>query len=476
MTFRLLIADDDAVLLEACLNSFLSELPNFTINTATTPEAALKTVKNAFYDIVLLDLSFTPLGREGLSLLPNISRQCPQSFIIMLTSIDDAETIAKCMQAGAHDFISKNIMNDPAEIAARVKSAILEKQRRSNRTEEGRELAKRVGAVVISEVMEKVFATVAEVRRSARTHVLITGPAGSGKELIAKAIGRKEEGAPWIPINSACISDSLMESELFGHERGAFTGADRIQIGKFEIANGGDIFLDEVARLSLSVQAKLLRVLQTGEYFRIGSNKLMATSARVIAATNENLEEMVKRGTFRADLLQRLQRMRIEIPPLQDRKNEIRPIVHATIAKSHKPETQIAEDLMTLLENYKWPGNVRELEDIVLAMVLIADGNNLTIGHLPHKFFGSLDNNEISDHNMFSFKIPLGTSIERAEEEFQRQFIHASAARLGSQTSVRSLAKMLKTPKSTLMRRLQNLGIEFKGYTVSEVHKEEVSS
>ncbi|MCX6119888.1 MAG: sigma-54 dependent transcriptional regulator, partial [Proteobacteria bacterium] len=387
MELKLLLADDDAKILLNCIGKVLQEVGPFDVDLAMTPKEVKAKIASAKFDFVLLDVSFSPGKREGLELIEVIKAKQPEANIIMLTSHSDSATIKKCMGLGVSEFLGKNNFYDLSEIRSKLTRSIERSNETKAQIEGGLQIAKSVGATFKSTAMKDIYSKIYAIRDEQRMHVLVTGETGVGKELIARAIANSESGKPFYPINSSCFGKDLLESELFGFEKGAFTGADKQKIGLFEMANDGVIFLDEVATLTLDHQAKLLRVLNSGEFYRLGGTKLLKTNARVIAATNEDLESMAKKGTFRLDLLQRLERHRFHIPPLRYRKEDISCIVNATIQNSGKPETEFGPNVMQILEDCDWPRNVRQLEDTILNAILSSDGKTLMLGDLPRQFF-----------------------------------------------------------------------------------------
>lgn len=464
MEKRVLIADDHAAALYASISLVLRQRGSFHIETVESPDACLSFIQEANFDVILLDISFNSSKMEGIDLIPEIRRLAPTTEIIMLTSFDDAGFINQCMTLGANDYISKNCLSNMSQLSERIQAALVRRENRLTIQTSAIKLAHQVGAAFTSESMRNVYAEVAKVRNEPRMHVLVTGPTGSGKELVARAISRQEDKAPFYPINSSCLGQNRLESELFGHERGAFTGADRLKAGLFELASGGDIFLDEIATLSREQQAKLLRVLQTGEFYRLGGNKLLRTSARVIAATNEDLEAMVSQGKFREDLLQRLQRYHIRLPALSERKEDIPAIVAAVIARSSKPQVKISDDTLKFLATRDWPRNIREIEDCITAMIMNCDGICLTIGDLPQKFFEpaaasnkmtmTFDESKIFHHGTLH-----GTLYQQAIRNFAGEYLRAAAKQVKQPTTIEKLARTLGMPRSTLGKRLLEFGI-----------------
>ena len=295
MIQKILMADDDINVWYTCLKNCFEALGLLDkIDTAKTPEGALSKIQATEYDVVLLDISFSAGNKEGIGLISEICKLSPGTDIVMMTTYASEETIAECMQRGASDFISKDDLTDEEAIRACLDAALERSSKKKSNQNLGKTLAENVGATFVSKSMKNLYSEICHVRKESKMHVLVTGESGTGKELVAKAIARVDQDAPFISVNSACFGKDLLEGELFGHEKGSFTGADKQKLGLFELANGGDIFFDEIATLPLDHQSKLLRVLQSGEFFRIGGTKVHKTTARVIAATNEDLDDMVR--------------------------------------------------------------------------------------------------------------------------------------------------------------------------------------
>ena len=423
-----------------------------------------------FYDVVLLDLSFHAFSQkpDGLELLPEVRKAQSDAEIIVYSSLDDLQTIATVRSLGANNFLSKNKCSYEAVIV-KVGEALRRRASRRETIEQGRELAESVGAVFVSQAMRDVFVQAALARRNERAHVLIQGPTGSGKELIASAIGNVK-GRPFVAINCANIAENLIESELFGHERGSFTGADRSSSGVFSAANGGTLFLDEVGCLSKRAQEGLLRVLQNGEFKRLGSSATQRVKVRVVAATNDPLDEMAKGGTFRTDLLERLGSVRIAVPPLNARRADIEPLIRHFLAKHGRKELAIEASCLAFLCDYSWPRNVRQLENVVGNMVSRVTGTELEVGDLPEEFIA-----EVADQSAAQtapspapavmragatfVEIPDGTSLDDAHLIVTRNMLIRACERVGEKTSVRAIADELKVERGVIGRRLKDLGL-----------------
>jgi two-component system response regulator AtoC len=387
----LLIVDDDVSLLESLKMHFEEiegeDAPRYQVITATSAAAALKAAAEGAPSLVILDMML-PDG-TGLQIIDELKTLCGDAPIVIVTAHHDMETTIRAMKAGAFDFIHKPFP-DPAALDLVVSRALQVRQlsRRAAAVNfEG--AAVRLGDIVGTHPrMQQLIKEIGKVAAS-RATVLITGESGTGKELIARVIHNYsyDEARPFVGINCSAIVDTLLESELFGHEKGAFTGASAVKTGKFELAEDGTIFLDEIGDMSLQLQAKLLRGLQEREFERVGGVKRLKLRARVIAATHRNPAEEVKLGRFREDLYQRLKVITLEIPPLRERPEDIPALVHHLLGKInekvHKRVTRVPPEVLDHLMNLPWRGNVRELENVLTRAVVLAPGKVLLSEHLP---------------------------------------------------------------------------------------------
>lgn len=345
-------------------------------------------------ELVILDIRMP--GKSGLEGLPEFKRLFPDSPVIMITAFHDMESTIEAMQKGADDYIHKPIDIDELDAA-------IEKALGTGERDGGMDMPASSGAIAgpltmvgRSRAMKEVFKTIGLVAKSPAT-VLITGESGTGKELVARALHRSgnNPGGPFVAVNCAALVETLLESDMFGHEKGSFTGAVTRQIGKFSLAREGTIFLDEVGEMSLSMQAKLLRVLQYKEFTPLGAKQTETTNTRVIAASNVDLSAKVKEGSFREDLFYRLQVVTIHLPPLRERKEDLKDLEKTLLARInkelHRNVTHISRDVLECLESYDWPGNVRELENVLMKGVALCLGSTLTLELLPEQLRNSLD-------------------------------------------------------------------------------------
>lgn len=382
---EILIVDDERVQCEM-LAGFLRK-QGYRPDIAENGRLALEKFKTGNFDLVLTDQRMPEM--EGLQLLKEIKRVNPEAMVVMMTAYGSVSSAVAAMKEGAYDYLTKPIdLDELLILVQRVEKEInLTRENRLLR-EQLREKFKVDFIVSNSRPMEEALNLVGLVAPSQAT-VLILGESGTGKELIARAIHYASPRAekPFIKVNCAALPETLLESELFGHEKGAFTGAVARRIGRFEQADQGSIFLDEIGDLSLPLQMKLLRVLQEKEFERVGSNQTIKVDVRVIAATNRHLEEAIKKGTFREDLYYRLNVVTISLPPLRERKEDI-PLLIEHFLKKYREENKkevvgLSKEAHALLMQYDYPGNVRELENIIERAVVLCRGEIITVNELP---------------------------------------------------------------------------------------------
>lgn len=382
---RILVVDDEAVVCRNC-QRILGDLGH-EVSTLQSSRVAIERLKEEDFDLAILDVKMP--GIDGMELLAAIKKIKPSMIVIIITGYSTVENAVDAVKLGAADYISKPFT--PDELTIRVEKALEKKKLLEENVmlhEQLREKHSFGNMVGKDKKMLKVFEVVKKVAPSEST-VLITGESGSGKELVAKAIHynslRRER--PFVSLDCGALSENLMESELFGHVKGSFTGAVSAKPGLFEVADGGTIFLDEIGNISPATQAKLLRVLQEREVKPVGAVETVKVNVRVIAATNKDLEEMIKRKEFREDLYYRLNIVAIRLPGLKERQADIPLLIEHFLSvyngKRNKQIRRIEPDVMKILENYGWPGNVRELENVVERVVVMAEGDTVKQEHLP---------------------------------------------------------------------------------------------
>jgi DNA-binding NtrC family response regulator len=385
---KILVVDDEAAARTALADLLKAE--GYSVETAGDGFKALGRISTFEPDLVLTD--FNMPGMDGVELMTKLKEQNAELPVVLMTAFGAVETAVSAMRNGAADYLLKPLNMDELLI---VLERALERVRLRRETSELRSrLDERYSfenIVGSSQEMQQVFKSVAQIAPS-RATILISGESGTGKELVAAAIHHRSPRAsgPFVRLHCAALAETLLESELFGHERGAYTGADRKREGRFEQANGGTLFLDEIAEISLGTQVKLLRVLQEREFERVGGNQTLHVDVRVIAATNRDLKEMVAAGRFREDLFYRLNVINLRLPSLNERVSDI-PALAMHFLKRYARENEkavktISDAALALLVAHHWPGNVRELENVIERAVVIAEGEAIEPHHLPPEF------------------------------------------------------------------------------------------
>lgn len=385
MKTRILIVDDEVDALE--LMEELFEKNGYDTYTARNGVEALNILRETEVDIMISDI-FMP-EMDGMTLLDTVRKKHPEMSIIMITAHGTIETAVEAMKKGAKDYILKPLRLD--EIVAKVETiSQLKTLIRENRYLKDK-LAKKYNFENIigkNKKMQELFDLIRDIAKTGST-VLIRGESGTGKELIANAIHFNSDriDKPFVKVNCAVLAENLLESELFGHVKGAFTGAIKDKVGRFELAHGGTIFLDEIGDISANMQLKLLRVLQEGEFERVGGNETKRADVRILAATNRNLEEAMKNGQFRQDLYYRLNVIPIDVPPLRERKDDIPLLVAYFLekfnAEFNKNIKAVDDEAMKYLQSYDWPGNIRELENLMERAIVLNKSGILTIKDFP---------------------------------------------------------------------------------------------
>jgi DNA-binding NtrC family response regulator len=440
-----LVVDDEPAMREL-LRDELSER-GYRVAAAANGRDALKKLSEDEYAVVLTDLRMQ--GMQGLELLGEVKRDHPGANVIIMTAFGSVESAIEAMKRGAYDYVTKPIKTD--ELALVVDKAVRDARLRREVRELRRAVREDYSFQQIlgkSKAMRDVFDLIRRVADS-QTNVLITGESGTGKELAAKAIHFNSErrNGPFVPVNCAAIPETLLESELFGHIRGAFTDAKGDKRGLFEEASGGTLFLDEISELPVMLQAKLLRAIQEKEIRRVGSTKSVAVDTRIIAATNLALADEVRAKRFREDLYYRLNVIEIRMPPLRERREDILLLVDAFLKKcaeaSKKTVKGIAESALALLMDYPWPGNVRELENVIERAVTLARGEKVMPEDLPPAIHGSRGDKKVIDEAA-SRTLPL--------EEVEKEYILRILEKTGGNKY--QAAQILGIDRKTLYRKL----------------------
>lgn len=453
---KVLIVDDDADVLLA--GQMLLERYHFDVEIEPDPESLPEHLSKDRFDVILLDMNFTrdaSSGREGIHWLQKIRQKSPETLVITITAYGDVHTAVQAMKEGATDFVEKPWNNE--RLVATVSSAVkLRASRRELKKLESKQAQLTsdterpyAGIIGSSPSMAKVFEVISKVGPT-HANVLITGENGSGKELVARELHRRSlrSSETFVPIDLGAISETLFDSELFGHVKGSFTDAKTERIGRFEAASGGTLFLDEIGNLSVSLQQKLLTAIQSQEITRLGSNKRIQIDTRLICATNMPLAEMIEDKTFRQDLYYRINTVEIHLPPLRERIEDLPLLLdHFTkiyAAKYNKPVHRISSGTLQSLAGYHWPGNIRELQHAVERAIIMSDGDSL---EMENFFLASPPSSEksslsVEDYNLESVEQSV---IERVLRIRQGNISHA--------------AKDLGLTRASLYRRMEKYGL-----------------
>ena len=380
--YKILVADDETSLRE--MLSILLQREGYVVDQAADGSVAVKMIEAGHYDLIISDIQMPHM--TGIELLRQLRQADNSVTVLMITAFSSTEEAVEAMKLGAYDYITKPFKND--EIRLVIKNALEREQLQKENRQLKRQLGQRFtfqNLIGNSPEMSKLITLLERVAPS-QVNVLITGESGTGKELVAQALHLNSERKdhPFVPINCGAIPENLLESELFGHEKGAFTGADKRKDGLFESADNGTLFLDEIGELPMGMQVKLLRVLQEREFRRVGGTSNISLNIRLVAATNQDLSEMIQSGTFREDLFYRLNVVSIELPPLRLRQDDIPLLINKFYQRlTGKDEYRIEKRALELLLNYDWPGNVRELENLVERCVVLGESDELTADCLP---------------------------------------------------------------------------------------------
>jgi len=446
-----LVVDDDKNICKM-IEIQLRKEKIYIIETASNGEACLKSIRESVPDLVLMDIQMP--GIDGIETLKRIRDMDPLIPVVMMSAHGTIEKAVESMKLGAYDFITKPFASDRLSIT--VNNAMINSSLKREVDELKRELKDRYqfkNIIGQSGVMQEVFRAMEKVVNSSVT-VVIQGESGTGKELIARAIhyhNKKRSNHSFVAVNCSALPESLLESELFGHEKGSFTGATGRRAGKFEQSDGGTIFLDEIALMTPATQSKVLRVLQEREFERVGGNELIKVETRVISATNKNLEEAVKKGEFREDLYYRISVFPIKLPALRERKEDIPLLAAHFLNKYAEQESKeieaISPDALELLMAYHWPGNVRELENTIERGVVLANPPEIAARDLPTSI------RSLGEKKIYESDNKLSSWIEKLEEEALRQ------ALLECEGNISQTAKRLGIGRATIYRKAKKYGL-----------------
>ncbi len=458
MNETILIVDDEVSICQS-LSAILKD-EGYQVLTAGSGEEALKSIDNEMPQLVLLDI-WLP-GIDGLETLKAIKAAHPEILVIMMSGHGNIETAVKATKLGAYDFIEKPLsldkviilLNNAFNVIRLETENVLLKQKVS------RQYELTGNSQAITELKEMI-----SIVAPTNAWILIMGENGTGKELVARSIHHLSHRShkPIIEVNCAAIPEELIESELFGHEKGAFTGATEKKRGKFDLAHEGTIFLDEVADMSLKAQAKILRILQEKKFERVGGNKLIDMDVRVLAATNKDLEKEMEAGNFRQDLYYRLHVIPLTVPTLRERKEDIKLLAERFLLdfafKEGEPKKEITNEAIHLLMQHDWPGNVRELKNIIERLIILTPGNEITAKDIP-PLHTRADHNNNDPLPANSTPASISDSLKDAKMDFERQFIIKKLEE--NEGNISRTAEAIGLERSNLHKKLKSLKVDVK--------------
>ena len=452
MPYRVLVVDDETAIREAIRMTL--EYEGYRIDEARSGQEGIDKATKVPYDAILLDIKMPVL--DGIEVLENLKQQKVPSPVIMVSGHGDIQTAVECTKRGAFDFLEKPLNRD--KLLLSVRNAV-RTQKLEEEVDELRERAEREYQLVGESAGMRELHEQIERAAPTKATVLIQGDSGTGKELVAREIHRRSSRArmTFVQVNCAAIPEELIESELFGHEKGSFTGAFRKQTGKFVAADGGTIFLDEVGDMSLRTQAKVLRVLQEGEVEPVGAASVIKVEVRVIAATNKDLVEEIRGGRFREDLYYRLNVIPIRTPPLRERRDDIPVLAEhfaALFSEEHnKHPKKFTPAALRALQDASWRGNVRELRNMIERLVIMVPSDTIDVTDLPAEFFRAAT-------DIISSAMPLST-LQQFKDEAEKAFILAKLREHG--WNVSKTAEAIDTPRSNLYKKIEQYGIKREG-------------
>jgi DNA-binding NtrC family response regulator len=448
MAESILIVDDEEIIRESL--SFVLRKEGFAVQEAENGKAALEQIKARAFDLVITDIEMPEM--KGIELLEHITRISSETLVVIITAYGSIETAIAALRKGAVDYILKPVQFD--ELLVKTRRLLAERRLRTENKFLRSELHRQYdfnNIIGKSQAMQYVFDTIKKVAQTDGT-VLITGKSGTGKELVARAVhyNSKRKDMPFVAVNCGAIVENLFESELFGHKRGAFTGASMDRVGYFKTADGGTIFLDEVSEIPLHLQVKLLRAIEMKEIMPVGTSHVIPVDVRIIASTNRNLEKAVQDGKYREDLFYRLNVVGIELPPLSERLDDIPILIQHFITRYSnqmgKDVRGVDNEAMKELIAHTWKGEVRELENIIERAVIFAEGKLITKKELP-QFFG---------HQGGMYSVGANKPLKEAVADFEREYI---THMLRVHPSKDDLAKTLNISLSSLYRKIEELNI-----------------
>ena len=442
----ILVVDDEKNTRDGLVRALRGE---YAVAEAENGQRALEWLETHAADVVLTDLRMP--GMDGLTLLSRLLGRDPKPILILLTAYGNVETAVEAMKRGAYDFLAKPVNLDRLDLLLR--RALAERQLGAENRRLREQLDAKYGfenIVGVSPAMQEVFETIRQAAPT-RATVLIQGESGTGKELVARALHQcsPRRDGPFVPVHCASLSPTLLESELFGHEKGAFTGAVERRRGRFELADGGTLFLDEIGEIDAALQVKILRVLEERKFERVGGTETLHVDVRLVAATNRDLKQKVADGTFREDLFYRLYVVNLTLPPLRDRDGDVvllaQHYLKSLAAENGKPGLALAPEALDALAAYPWPGNVRELRNVIERMVVLGSGEKLTVRDLPPSF-------RLAAGRAESAARP-GSALRDAERQLIEEALRKNK---GSRTKA---AQDLGISRRTLHRKINEFGL-----------------
>jgi two-component system response regulator PilR (NtrC family) len=447
---KILVVDDEKSMREI-LEIFLKN-EGYSVSVATNGESAVEALKSDIFNLIISDMKMPKMG--GLELLKNVKESSPDTIFVVMTAFGTTESAVEAMKLGAYDYIQKPFQMDDIRLV--VKNS-LDKQKLQNDVSILKNQLKIPSIENIigeSTVMQDLFNVITK-SASSSANVLIIGESGTGKELVAKAIHKMSQRKDnhFVAVNCAAIPEGLLESELFGYMKGAFTGASSNKQGLFELANDGTLFLDEIGEMPASLQAKLLRVLEGGTFRRVGGVSDITVDVRLVAATNKNLSDLIENRQFREDLYFRLNVLSLKIPPVRDRQDDIPLLVKHFLTKYAGGNKKFSKDATTMLQNYRWKGNVRELENIIERVLLLSDGDVMDVDSLPEEIRSGPSREQVS--------VPFGgIDMETIMSDTEKAYLLKALAKTnGVKTEA---AKLLNLTFRSFRHKLKKYGIDKK--------------
>ena len=473
MNLNTLIVDDEQELRKSVASILQNSIPDVTFNIteASNGREAIELAKKEFWDLILMDVRMPEV--DGLEALRQIKEHDPRTFVVIMTAHSNLNDAVIAIKDGAYDYVEKPV--SPEKLTAIVRKSIEAHEMITELTASNPIFDDDIESEIVGQnsKMKEVFNLIYKLCK-VDTTVLIRGENGTGKELVAKAIhfnSPRKSGA-FVAINCGAIPEHLMESELFGHEKGAFTGAIERKIGKFQLANNGTLFLDEIAELKPEMQVKLLRALQEKKFTPVGSNREVKTNARIIAATNRNLEKMMEDQEFREDLFYRLNVMPIFLPPLRERSDDIPELAVNFLekfSKSHAKQIHsIAPDVLDLMKTYRWPGNIRELENVIERAFIVESSQIMTTASLPENIRSATKPAAAPTAAATTGKTeaaPAGGALdfELFKEQAEKDFI--ISALKANKGKINQTVAQANIPKNTLLRKIRKYNINVKDFS-----------